>query len=185
MILHCIDPGSGKCSTGYVKLSDRGEVGFARVMDNSQVRSKVKEIPDGDMLVVEMPRTMGMPANDHVFETAYHAGRIVEAFGRDDRVVRIYRPDVKKAICGQMAARDSNIRAAIIDRYGGKRQAIGAVKCQACKGRGWRGRGRPQCDVCRGGRWEVPPGPLHAVVDHCWAALALGLTCLAQLETSA
>ena len=58
---------------------------------------------------------------------------------------------MKLAICGDSRAKDPNIRQALIDRYGGKEQAIGTKHL---------------------------PGPLHAIVRDVWAALALGVAWL-------
>ena len=62
----------------------------------------------------------------------------------------IYRKDVKLHLCGSPRAKDSNIRQALIDRFGpGKEKAIGLKKT---------------------------PGPLYGVKSHVWAALAVAVT---------
>jgi hypothetical protein len=48
-----------------------------------------------------------------------------------------------------MKAKDANVRQALIDRYGGKAEAIGTVKKQ---------------------------GPLYRVKSHAWQALAVAVT---------
>ena len=60
---------------------------------------------------------------------------------------------MKLALCGSARATDANLRAALLDRYGGSGRAIGTRKA---------------------------PGPLYGVKSHAWAALALAVT--VQLE---
>lgn len=74
----------------------------------------------GDVLVIERVAAMGMAVGDDIFETVRFAGRFEQQWARRGlRVERIKRVDVKLAICGQARAKDANIRAALIDRFGG------------------------------------------------------------------
>jgi len=97
-------------------------------------------------LAIEMIAHMGMPAGRELFETAMWVGRFVECWGGPFTLV--YRNEVKLHICGTGRAKDSNIRQALIDRYGGDR-AIGNKKT---------------------------PGPLYLVSGDVWQALAVGVT---------
>ena len=63
----------------------------------------------------------------------------------------VYREDVKLHLCGSPRAKDANIRQALIDRWGGKAEAVGTVK---------------------------KPGPLYGVKSHAWSALAVAVTAL-------
>jgi hypothetical protein len=67
-------------------------------------------------LAVEMIASYGMAVGREVFETCVFIGRAVEAWGGPWS--RVYRKDVKLHICGSARATDSNIRAALIDRFG-------------------------------------------------------------------
>ena len=89
-----------------------------------------------------------MAVGKDVFETCLWIGRFIQCAGAD-RVRLVYRKDVKLHICNHPRAKDANIRAAIIDRYGGKAEAVGTKKS---------------------------PGPLYAVKSHAWAALAVAIT---------
>lgn len=104
-------------------------------------------------LVVEMVACYGMPVGAEVFETCVWIGRFIQAWGRKFSLV--YRKDEKMALCGSMRAKDSNIRQAIIDRFGGKVAAVGTKKA---------------------------PGPLHGIKGDEWAALAVALTYTAILD---
>ncbi len=66
--------------------------------------------------VCEMIASYGMAVGAEVFETCVWIGRFMEAAqGQMDRVVRL---KVKSHICHSAKANDSNIRQALIDRFG-------------------------------------------------------------------
>lgn len=100
-------------------------------------------------VAIEMVASYGMSVGRDVFETVYWIGRFSEAVGGAERV---YRKDVKMHLCANSRAKDSNIRQALIDRYGGtggKQAAIGTKK---------------------------EPGPLYGMKSHLWSALAVAVT---------
>lgn len=101
-----------------------------------------------DVLAIEMIASFGMAVGAEVFETCVWIGRFMEASGRADAVIRVPRMDVKMHLCHNSRAKDSNIRQAIIDRYGGKDVAIGR---------------------------KAKPGPLYGVAGDGWSALAVAL----------
>lgn len=71
--------------------------------------------------VIEMVASYGMPVGKSTFETVYWIGRFCEcAFhSRYSKVERIFRKsDVCMHLCHTTKAKDSNIRQALIDRYG-------------------------------------------------------------------
>ncbi len=69
------------------------------------------------ILVIEQVASFGMAVGAEVFETVFWSGRFAEAFGMH-RVARIKRLDVKMALCHDSRAKDTNIRQALIDRFG-------------------------------------------------------------------
>ncbi len=102
-------------------------------------------------VVVEMIASYGMAVGAEVFETCVWIGRFVErATAGGCEVSRLFRRDVKLHLCGQARAKDANIRAALIDKFGpGKDVAIGTKKA---------------------------PGPLFGIRADEWAALAVAVT---------
>lgn len=139
-----IDPGT--THSGIVWY-ENGKVVDSGVLINDDVRGVLIEEQKG-FVAIEMISSYGMAVGKEVFETCLWIGRFKEcAYGLDVRL--IFRKDVKMHLCGNVRAKDANIRQAIIDRYGGKAEAIGTVKKQ---------------------------GPLYGVKSHAWAALAVAIT---------
>lgn len=102
-------------------------------------------------LVIEWIETFGMSVGRDVFETVYWTGRFSEAYGGGED--RVTRRQVKQVLCGShMKVKDSDIRQALIDRFGGiggKQAAVGDKK---------------------------NPGPLYGVRKDLWSALAVAVT---------
>lgn len=99
-------------------------------------------------LAVEMVASYGMAVGKDVFETVLWIGRFIQCWPGD--YTKVYRKDVKLALCGSLKAKDANIRQALIDIYGpGKDKAIGTKKA---------------------------PGPLYGIKSHLWSALAIAVT---------
>lgn len=150
MNILCIDPGPEQ--SGFVVL-EGGRVAHSDTAPNDSVLEEV--VADVgchpcDVLVIEMVASYGMAVGKTVFDTCVWIGRFIEAW--DGPYELVYRKDVKMALCGNMRAKDANIRQALIDRFGpGKDKAIGKKKT---------------------------PGPLYGIKGHQWSALAVGVTYL-------
>ncbi len=147
-----IDPGSEH--SALVKLNDKGFPYWFAKVDNAAarvetVRSRIHIGPQGqiDHLAIEMIASYGMPVGKEVFDTCLWIGRIIEAWSGPFTLV--YRREVKMFLCGNNAAKDGNIRQALIDRYGGKVAAIGNKRS---------------------------PGPLYGISADVWSALAVAVT---------
>ena len=110
-----------------------------------------------DKVAIEMIASYGMAVGSEVFETCVWIGRFSGAWcgpgaGRclHGEAVRVLRREVKIHLCSSARAKDANIRAALIDRFGpGKEKAIGTKKA---------------------------PGPLYGVKADVWAAIAVAIT---------
>jgi len=68
---------------------------------------------DADVLVCEMIACYGMAVGKTVFDTCVWIGRFTEP---ED--ILVYRKDIKMHFCHSMRAKDSNIKQALVDRFG-------------------------------------------------------------------
>jgi hypothetical protein len=157
--LIAIDPGSELSAFVTLDLGDTLELRVVTdhgKIPNGELLHVLRSLPHGrfrghDRLVLEWMQPRGMPTSAQEFETALWAGRFLEAAIGQLPVDRITRHRVKIAITGQGRANDANIRAAIVDRYGG------AGGKEAAVGR------------------KASMGPLYGIKSDEWAALALAL----------
>jgi hypothetical protein len=174
MRILAIDPGY-IASASLVYLTGSKTITEARLQTNGSLLESLGGLRDQtDLLAIEMIASYGMPVGREVFETCVWVGKFIERYHRAS--VHVYRKDVKMHLCHTMRAKDSNVRQALIDRFGGENAAIGNKKCPKCKAKGWFGAGRTVCPKCEGRKWKYPPGPLADLHDDLWAALAIAVT---------
>lgn len=141
-MIFAIDPGPE--FSAFVTYNGLRPVEFGKVPNDELIDQL---IGGTGQLVIEQIAAMGMAVGAEVFETCYWSGRFAQAWEGD--VDRVKRHAVKMHLCGNMRAKDANIRQAIIDRYGTKDAAIGKKKT---------------------------PGPLYGMSGDCWSALAVAIT---------
>lgn len=156
MTILAIDPGPKESA---LVLLDGDKVEPLGIVDNETAVFAVFDatelgiwprVREADVTVIERFEARGMPLAEESLETVFWTGRLFQACLECQMPVhRIKRSEVKLHLCGSNRAKDSNIRQAIIDRYGGKEKAIGK---------------------------KANPGPLYGIKSHLWAALAVGLT---------
>jgi hypothetical protein len=148
--LLALDPGTSRSASIALDGRTLRPLGFGIEANDALVERLRAGCEAFDLVVIEKVESFGMAVGEEVFETVFWSGRFAEAVDPVP-VRRLGRRAVKLAICGDPRAKDPNIRQALIDRYGGKDNAIGT---------------------------KAEPGPLHAIVRDVWAALALGLAWL-------
>lgn len=150
MLILAIDPGNEQ--SAWLLLQDGIPVQFAKE-PNVAVLSLVRsfQFPVLPVLAIEMIASYGMAVGKSVFETCVAIGEFKEAWqSRGGTVHLVYRRDVKLFHCETSRANDSNIRAALIDRFGpGRESAVGTKRA---------------------------PGPLYGIKSDIWSALAVALT---------
>ncbi len=138
MSLLAIDP--GPALSAWVELRDGKPVAFGHdPTPEVEARARAWVGP----LAVEMIASYGMAVGAEVFDTCVAIGRM----DWDRRAMLVERGKIKMHHCRSMRANDSNIRQAMLDRFGGS-GAVGKKKS---------------------------PGLLYGVSGDVWAALALAL----------
>lgn len=114
----CIDPGTTK--TGWVIFDPLAEKPVeAGWEDNATVLWRIENMNFHDRVIMETFAAQGMPLGDSSLQTVRWEGRFVERalMSRGIEVDHITRRAIKIAICGSSRAKDSNIRAAMVDMY--------------------------------------------------------------------
>lgn len=145
-LILAIDPGPQKSAFVVfncvdLKLVTADHVENARVLE---IIAKAPMLLDG--VVCETISGFGKSVGEDVFSTCEAVGE----FRLQTRLAghpfhRITRKQIKSVLCDSQSAKDKDVRAALIARWGGKEAAIGTKKA---------------------------PGPLLGVSSHMWAALA-------------
>lgn len=111
-----IDPGPKY--SAYCLIDDNYlPIKFGKVL-NEEVMEMITTT-DFDHMAIEVLACFGMAVGKEVFETAYFIGKLLYfCEKREVKSTRVFRKDVKINICNSMKAKDSNIRQALIDRFG-------------------------------------------------------------------
>lgn len=108
---------AGNIESGYCLMDAETykPIEFGKI-DNHQLLCKILELKY-DYLILEMIASYGMPVGASVFDTCVWIGRFIQARQCPDYDY-IYRKEEKINLCQSLKAKDSNIRQALIDRFG-------------------------------------------------------------------
>ena len=119
MIL-AIDPGN--VMSGYVYMDNNLiPIMFGKIENNELMNSiTYGDFADCDYVAIEMIASYGMAVGATVFDTCVWIGKFSEKIYNtmELKPTYIYRKDEKINLCGTMKAKDTNIRQALIDRFG-------------------------------------------------------------------
>ena len=120
MKLLSIDPGSTESAYCIINTDTYTPEIFGKVKNEELLEilhnSKLHEYNKFDEIVIEMIACYGMAVGEEVFQTWLWIGKFAEASGLKENY--IYRKVEKMYLCHTMRAKDSNIRQALIDRFG-------------------------------------------------------------------
>jgi hypothetical protein len=115
MAILSIDPGNVESAYCLIEEETYKPIEFGKI-DNTLLLIKLGEL-NYDKLIIEMIASYGMPVGASVFETCVWIGRFIQRRKCPD-FEYIYRKEEKMNLCYSMKAKDSNIRQALIDRFG-------------------------------------------------------------------
>lgn len=148
LVLFAIDPGP-EHSAAIAYSVTTSEIRNAGTWPNEELVGILHTglSPTVARVVIEKVESFGMPVGAEVLETVFWSGRFAEA-ARPRPVERIGRKKIKLHLCGTSAAKDPNVRQALLDRFGGS----------AAKGT------------------KKAPGPLYGIANDLWSALAVAVT---------
>lgn len=143
-----LDP--GPTQSAYVILSDAPPYSRGIVPNRDLLGLLPTFRTYADVLAIEWVSFYGkeIHAGSETFDTCRWVGRFQQAWNDDTRCVLIPRRAVRGELCGTQKAGDAEVRAVLINRYGGKDTAIGRKAAQ---------------------------GPLYGITSHCWSALAVAV----------
>ena len=119
MIL-AIDPGNIESAYCLIEKETYKPVEFGKI-PNHELLEYMVNLTEKPELAIEMVASYGMAVGKEVFETCVWIGRFIQEYDShwyDATINYIYRKDVKMNLCNSMRAKDSNIRQALIDRFG-------------------------------------------------------------------
>lgn len=154
MEILAIDPGNVKSAfVGYDVLRNK-ILTFGMIPNEELLSILPTKARDYSSLVIEYPVPRGMPVQWQVMDTLFWIGRFVQVWGKPWE--KMDRKDVKMNMCGRANAKDSNIRASIIERYAHHPDS---------------GNGKiPEIGT------KPNPGPLYGISDDVWQALGVAIT---------
>lgn len=125
-VLLAIDPGNEQSAYVFVDIDTHMPLWFAK-KNNAEAMQDILDyiresrqtgFADIKAAAIEMVASYGMAVGASVFQTCVQIGRFAERLEQIGcHIDYIYRKDEKMRICGQMKAKDSNIRQALIDKY--------------------------------------------------------------------
>lgn len=112
--IYAIDPGNEK--SAIIVYRD-GNIIQKEILPNLEILGILpRDYCSDGILIIEMVACYGMPVGKTIFETCVWIGRFIEAFYND--YLLVYRKDIKLHLCNSVRAKDTNIRQALIDKYG-------------------------------------------------------------------
>ena len=119
MKILAIDPGNIKSAYCLIDTNTYKPSSFGKQDNNWLLGFMNTQGALFDKVIIEMIASYGMPVGKEVFDTCVWIGRFNQIDESQDLEVEyIYRKDEKMNICHSMKAKDSNIRQALIDRFG-------------------------------------------------------------------
>lgn len=149
MKILAIDPGTTESALVLYNAETREILHACKEKNEKIVEALPGFDPDSGHVVIEMIKSYGMAVGDTTFQTCVWIGRFMQAWRDPNKVNLIGRKTVVTELCGNPRAKDPNVRAELINRFGpGADKAIGSKK---------------------------NPGPLYGIKADMFSALAIAI----------
>ena len=158
-MIFAIDPGN--IQSAYVEIDDNYKLFGMGKVDNHEALSILANRLGkyrSTIVVIERVASYGMSVGADVFQTCEWIGRFAQlAEGFGCKVDFIYRKEEKLNLCGNIAAKDNNVRAALVERFA-------------------------QHDFKNGKGTKKNPDVFYGVTKDIWAAIAVGVTYIDKMK---
>lgn len=119
MIL-AIDPGNIESAYCIIETETYKPIEFGKI-ENNNLLKQISMFKDIESIVVEKVASYGMAVGQTIFDTCEWYGRFIQKYcdtHESFKINYVYRNEVKINLCNSVRAKDSNIRQALIDRFG-------------------------------------------------------------------
>lgn len=158
MKILAIDPGNTESGYAVIEMPDFKLIEFGKIKNEELLDMLLNNyFYICDRVAIEMVACYGMPVGKDVFETCVWIGRFVQALigeydvSNESFINYVYRKEEKLTLCGNLKAKDANIRQALINRY---------AKHNFKSGKGTKNN----------------PDTFYGVANDMWQAIAVGVT---------
>lgn len=129
MKILAIDPGTAESAWVIYDPKEKTVLQFGQEPNKELLRRIHQFGPRfGIVMVIEMIKSYGNVMGDSVIETCVWIGRFIQAWGGEYE--KLPRKSVVTQLCNNPRAKDSNVRRALLDRFG-------KVKCAGIKNDMW------------------------------------------------
>jgi hypothetical protein len=118
-VVLAIDPGNKE--SAYVLYDGYKIHGFGKIPCEELLNTIIRTPAYPKELAIEGIASYGMAVGKEVFDTCVWIGRYWQASSAEHKRL-VYRMEVKNHLCHSSKANDSNIRQALIDRFGGPQE---------------------------------------------------------------
>lgn len=165
--LFTIDPGSTESHFAEFDLFTYRLVSFG-TLENFEMLKRIETLSEC-LVVIEQIASYGMEIGEETIETVFVSGRMFDRAvtrGHLVRAARIKRKEVAVILCLNTTAGDSNIRRAVMDRFGGDSSIKSPKRCT---------RKKHETCGCNGTGIITPAGALFGVTGDRWQALGAAI----------
>lgn len=128
MKILAIDPGTSVSAWVIYDNESKAILDFGQ-QRNEELRYVIRS-KGAEHLVIEMIKSYGNVMGDSVIETCVWIGRFIEMWGGGEYYTLLPRKSVVTQICNNPRGKDSNVRQALLDKFG-------KVKCAGIKNDMW------------------------------------------------